>query len=59
VNAYNELNTECEVLKEFQNQHNVRNHQELLVKIDHLKANLIEYEEKYEMCKLEHSETVR
>ncbi|PAV84580.1 hypothetical protein WR25_10120 [Diploscapter pachys] len=59
VNAYNELNTECEVLKEFQNQHNVRNHQELLLKIDHLKANLIEYEEKYEMCKLEHSETVR
>ncbi|EYC30455.1 hypothetical protein Y032_0005g2656 [Ancylostoma ceylanicum] len=57
--AYNDLNEEFEKYKEItvsNNQDN--NNQDLTRRIDLLKANLIEYEERYEMCKRENLETV-
>ncbi|KAK5970154.1 hypothetical protein GCK32_003902, partial [Trichostrongylus colubriformis] len=57
--AYNDLNEEFEKYKEMtatiaQNNSN----QDLTRRIDLLKASLIEYEERYEMCKRENQETV-
>ncbi|KAK6743175.1 hypothetical protein RB195_010440 [Necator americanus] len=57
--AYNDLNEEFEKYKEItatNSQDN--NNQDLTRRIDLLKANLIEYEERYEMCKRENLETV-
>ncbi|WKY01037.1 hypothetical protein Q1695_015214 [Nippostrongylus brasiliensis] len=57
--AYNDLNEEFEKYKETTAataQEN--NNQDLTRRIDLLKANLIEYEERYEMCKRENLETV-
>ncbi|VDP44694.1 unnamed protein product [Heligmosomoides polygyrus] len=57
--AYNDLNEEFEKYKEataVTAQDN--NNQDLTRRIDLLKANLIEYEERYEMCKRENMETV-
>uniref|UniRef100_A0A1I7XJU4 GRIP domain-containing protein n=1 Tax=Heterorhabditis bacteriophora TaxID=37862 RepID=A0A1I7XJU4_HETBA len=56
--AYNDLNEEFEKFKE---EHGSvqNNNQDLTKRIDLLKANLIEYEERYELCKRENAETVR
>ncbi|KAK6058548.1 hypothetical protein COOONC_03877 [Cooperia oncophora] len=57
--AYNDLNEEFEKYKE-QTAATVQenNNQDLTRRIDLLKASLIEYEERYEMCKRENQETV-
>ncbi|KAJ1349444.1 hypothetical protein KIN20_005017 [Parelaphostrongylus tenuis] len=57
--AYNDLNEEFEKYKETTTANaQDNNNQDLTRRIDLLKANLIEYEERYEMCKRENLETV-
>lgn len=56
--AYNDLNTEYEDYKKNNGGVVLRN-QDLVQRIDTLRANLIEYEERYESCKREHAETER
>ncbi|VDM68635.1 unnamed protein product [Strongylus vulgaris] len=57
--AYNDLNEEFEKYKEVTSANTQdNNNQDLTRRIDLLKANLIEYEERYEMCKRENLETV-
>ncbi|CAG9540252.1 unnamed protein product [Cercopithifilaria johnstoni] len=55
--AYNDLNEDFENHKA---EHGsvVTSNRDLTARIDALKANLIEYEERYEMCKNENAETV-
>ncbi|CAP37215.2 Protein CBG20118 [Caenorhabditis briggsae] len=57
ADAYTELNTEFEQFKQ-QNNVVVNANSDLNRRIDSLKANLIEYEERYELCKKENAETV-
>ncbi|PIC41465.1 hypothetical protein B9Z55_008869 [Caenorhabditis nigoni] len=57
ADAYTELNTEFEEFKQ-QNNVVVNANSDLNRRIDSLKANLIEYEERYELCKKENAETV-
>uniref|UniRef100_A0A1I7UZI2 GRIP domain-containing protein n=1 Tax=Caenorhabditis tropicalis TaxID=1561998 RepID=A0A1I7UZI2_9PELO len=57
ANAYTELNNEFEEFKA-QNALTVNANNDLTKRIDALKANLIEYEERYELCKKENAETV-
>lgn len=56
--AYNDLNEEYESHKA---EHGamVNSNHDLICRIDALKANLIEYEERYELCKAENAETVQ
>ncbi|VDM94300.1 unnamed protein product, partial [Onchocerca ochengi] len=56
--AYNDLNEDFENHKA---EHGsvVTSNRDLTARIDALKANLIEYEERYEMCKNENAETVQ
>uniref|UniRef100_A0A0N5AYN0 GRIP domain-containing protein n=1 Tax=Syphacia muris TaxID=451379 RepID=A0A0N5AYN0_9BILA len=56
--AYNDLNEEYE---NHRAEHGsvVTSNRDLNIRIDTLKANLIEYEEKYELCKAENAETVK
>ncbi|KAH7697087.1 viral A-type inclusion protein repeat containing protein [Aphelenchoides avenae] len=56
--AYNELHEELEKRR---SEHGtvMTTNSDLVARIDSLKANLIEYEERYELCKQEHAETVR
>ncbi|PIO73263.1 hypothetical protein TELCIR_04777 [Teladorsagia circumcincta] len=57
--AYNDLNEEFEKYKEMTaTTAQENNNQDLTRRIDLLKASLIEYEERYEMCKRENQETV-
>ncbi|VDM60963.1 unnamed protein product [Angiostrongylus costaricensis] len=57
--AYNDLNEEFDKYKETTASNTQdNNNQDLTRRIDLLKANLIEYEERYEMCKRENLETV-
>ncbi|XGW18328.1 hypothetical protein V3C99_002731 [Haemonchus contortus] len=57
--AYNDLNEEFEKYKELTaTTAQDNNNQDLTRRIDLLKASLIEYEERYEMCKRENQETV-
>uniref|UniRef100_A0A914BUQ8 GRIP domain-containing protein n=1 Tax=Acrobeloides nanus TaxID=290746 RepID=A0A914BUQ8_9BILA len=55
--AYNDLNSEFETHK---TEHGTVMHanSDLVARIDALKASLIEYEERYELCKGEHMKTV-
>ncbi|VDD88505.1 unnamed protein product [Enterobius vermicularis] len=56
--AYNDLNEEFE---NHRAEHGsvVTSNRDLTMRIDALKANLIEYEEKYELCKAENAETAK
>uniref|UniRef100_A0A915B351 GRIP domain-containing protein n=1 Tax=Parascaris univalens TaxID=6257 RepID=A0A915B351_PARUN len=58
TSAYNDLNEEFESHKA---EHGsvVTSNRDLTARIDALKANLIEYEERYELCKAENAETVQ
>ncbi|KAK0418322.1 hypothetical protein QR680_013499 [Steinernema hermaphroditum] len=60
LKAYNELNDEYNEYKVRQeaNEDNNSVHRDFTDRIDSLKASLIEYEERYEQCKRENSETV-
>lgn len=55
--AYDELNAEFEEFKQSHAATENRN-RDLNLRIDSLKANLIEYEERYELCRKENIETV-
>ncbi|GMT19188.1 hypothetical protein PFISCL1PPCAC_10485 [Pristionchus fissidentatus] len=56
--AYNDLNGELEVLKAREGRA-ANSNRDLLIRIDALKADVIEYEERYEMCKRENAETLK
>uniref|UniRef100_A0A1I7Y3X8 GOLGA2L5 domain-containing protein n=1 Tax=Steinernema glaseri TaxID=37863 RepID=A0A1I7Y3X8_9BILA len=59
LKAYNELNDDFNDFKERQaNDDSNSAHRDFTDRIDSLKASLIEYEERYEQCKRENSETV-
>ncbi|VDM40558.1 unnamed protein product [Toxocara canis] len=58
TSAYNDLNEEFESHKAEHGSVVISN-RDLTARIDALKANLIEYEERYELCKAENAETVQ
>ncbi|GMR42314.1 hypothetical protein PMAYCL1PPCAC_12509, partial [Pristionchus mayeri] len=57
TSSYNELNGEVEMLKQREGRA-ANSNRDLMVRIDALKADVIEYEERYELCKRENAETL-
>ncbi|GMS89374.1 hypothetical protein PENTCL1PPCAC_11549 [Pristionchus entomophagus] len=58
TSSYNEINAELEMLKQREGRA-ANSNRDLMVRIDALKADVIEYEERYELCKRENAETLK
>ncbi|KAF8359360.1 sql-1 [Pristionchus pacificus] len=58
TSSYNELNGELEVFKQREGRA-AHSNRDLMLRIDALKADVIEYEERYELCKRENADTLK